>query len=647
MAEASLFTHRALESGGNAIRLVTIWPGEFSNEIYLSITHDKHRDMKCASYECLSYTWDPEQPQEDVYISPNSPANGNDVGSLRHMHVRPNLMTALRYIRLSNAPRVMWIDAICIDQLNKVEKGQEVARMGEIFSKAVQVLVWLGPEDKSTAMAVDMIKRLSAGVTITPDRRNYHITPRSKAGAVVSDIKKSARLLQRPWFRRLWFKQEVLLASKVIVRCGYAEIGWGDLEKLIIFVEHKVSRKYVDIGDVLFCRSLFPYIGSSSLIYMLHRSSLCGFSDPKDLIYANLSSSSVMAALHIDPDYTATDAYVFRDMHDLQSFVPDFTRRKPESRLFSVYAHAGSRQSFVTTHDGNIEVKGRVVSIIQGVSRGRKPVAVTMPSGNNHMDIIKTYHQWEPEGLLTSTTYPHGGTLLDAFVMLLSNGFCKETYHLPHLPTIQESKESYLAAVWSGGHAPQMNNPEFKRYVSELKSDRRSETFFQTAEDYIGTSPSDVPVRDGDIVSVLVGASVPIILRPVMDKIDTYHVIGPCFLQGVMFGEGLLGPLPVNWSCIIHDDRSWCFRQQGSKKRIWDDPRLWPLPSHWQAHFCNFDDNSGSFNGSCEQEYDEAGRLRSRWFYDTQSKDRSEDDPRLDAQGLETGGVVLKSFILQ
>lgn len=374
-----------------------------------------------------------------------------------------------------------------------------------------------------------------------------------------------------------------------------------------------------------------------------------------------------MKALQIKPDYAMTAADVFKDMTckyiqrfknlelfrscDLQSlpqgfksFVPNLAKPKSESQLFSVYAHAGSRQSFLDREGGNIEVKGRIVAKIQNVSMFQKPLAMSTLNGDNHINLIKTYSHWEPEGLMTSTTYPLGGTLLDAFIMLLSNGFCRETYHLPHLPTIQESKESFLAVVWSHGDVNLIRDPKFRSYLSELKSDRRSEIFFQTTEGYVGASP--VNVRDGDIITVLVGASVPIVLRPVVDHLDAYQVVGPCFLQGVMFGQGLLGPLPKDWLCIIHSNRRWCFRKQGSEKKTWEDPRLWPLPSHWQAHFCDFDNNCGPCDGSCELAYDKADQLMSRWFFNTQSKKKSNDDPRLDVQGLEAGGIALQSFTL-
>ena len=58
------------------------------------------------------------------------------------------------------------------------------------------------------------------------------------------------------------------------MRCDYAEIEWGNIEKVIIFIEHKVSRAYVSTEDVLFCRSLFPYFGSDRYVYALTNNSI-------------------------------------------------------------------------------------------------------------------------------------------------------------------------------------------------------------------------------------------------------------------------------------------------------------------------------------------------------------------------------------
>ncbi|XPS69271.1 hypothetical protein M3J07_001539 [Ascochyta lentis] len=53
------------------------------------------------------------------------------------------------------------IDALCIDQHNIPEQSHQVNIMGQIYSAASQVLVWLGPEDDSTHLAFDIMEKLS------------------------------------------------------------------------------------------------------------------------------------------------------------------------------------------------------------------------------------------------------------------------------------------------------------------------------------------------------------------------------------------------------------------------------------------------------------------------------------------------------
>jgi hypothetical protein len=42
--------------------------------------------------------------------------------------------------------RVFWVDAICISQQDIIERGCQVALMGEIYSQAAQTMIWLGLE---------------------------------------------------------------------------------------------------------------------------------------------------------------------------------------------------------------------------------------------------------------------------------------------------------------------------------------------------------------------------------------------------------------------------------------------------------------------------------------------------------------------
>lgn len=55
-----------------------------------------------------------------------------------------NLYIALQYLRSRDQDRILWIDAICINQSDLAEKNQQVLEMGKIFSHAARVMFWLG-----------------------------------------------------------------------------------------------------------------------------------------------------------------------------------------------------------------------------------------------------------------------------------------------------------------------------------------------------------------------------------------------------------------------------------------------------------------------------------------------------------------------
>lgn len=53
-----------------------------------------------------------------------------------------------------------WIDALCVDQDNVSERSHQVNVMGQIYTAACQVLIWLGPEDESTSSAFELMTAL-------------------------------------------------------------------------------------------------------------------------------------------------------------------------------------------------------------------------------------------------------------------------------------------------------------------------------------------------------------------------------------------------------------------------------------------------------------------------------------------------------
>jgi len=92
-------------------------------------------------YEALSYCWG--GPLDRTMLCFNMP-----------LSITANCEAALRQLRLPIQPRVLWIDAICIDQSPSPEKEQHLRNMRDIYQRAGEVLMWLGEGNKSSDLAI-------------------------------------------------------------------------------------------------------------------------------------------------------------------------------------------------------------------------------------------------------------------------------------------------------------------------------------------------------------------------------------------------------------------------------------------------------------------------------------------------------------
>lgn len=266
MAGNRPFIYRALDSPQDTTRLLCLHPGQFADTICVTVTHEPYQKDTSIPYECLSYTWGNTADQEYIHVWQDA---AQEPALLR---CRFNLVTALRHLRHPHEHRMMWADAICINQDNIPEKSLSVGHMGEIYKRAAQVVAWIGQEDQGTTMAMALIERLSSGITLPWHHRTCETVAGSEASIVEHRISESTiksedwislnELILRPYFKRLWVRQEVQLASKVVMKCGIHEVEWEKVEKVMIFLEQKVPRLHFTTSDIVRCRSLFPYYGS-------------------------------------------------------------------------------------------------------------------------------------------------------------------------------------------------------------------------------------------------------------------------------------------------------------------------------------------------------------------------------------------------
>lgn len=87
--------------------------------------------------------------------------------------MRENLWWALFYLRHASAARVLWVDAICIDQNQILERNAQVKQMGRVYSQAESVLVWLGRPDNESAGALQFLDQLASHLEIHGEDPEY------------------------------------------------------------------------------------------------------------------------------------------------------------------------------------------------------------------------------------------------------------------------------------------------------------------------------------------------------------------------------------------------------------------------------------------------------------------------------------------
>ncbi|KAF4635100.1 hypothetical protein G7Y89_g3001 [Cudoniella acicularis] len=130
-----------------------------------------------------------------------------------NLAVTQNLCDALVHLRYPSKPRVFWIDAICVDQQNLMERSAQVQRMGEVYTLAHRVVVWLGPQDDSSTYAIELLEKLNSQIKV-----NMRNGTKSNSALSSSDLRYGSEplslsreeyavlssLFYRSWFERLW-----------------------------------------------------------------------------------------------------------------------------------------------------------------------------------------------------------------------------------------------------------------------------------------------------------------------------------------------------------------------------------------------------------------------------------------------------------
>jgi ankyrin repeat protein len=317
-----LYAYEPLDLEECSFRLIRLFKGSYGPihcELFRASLHSIEDGI---DYEALSYTWgSAEKPYEIETDGKKFP-------------VAKNLFQALEHLRLQHQDRILWIDAICIDQSNIDERGHQVRQMSSIYQRAEQVIVWLGQPTVNTDLFFHYMQCLEkeavghACINWKNSDGRWQLLW-SNIRLLWNDLNQDAQregfedLLQRPWFRRVWIVQEVANARSAKIMCG---------KKLVSTRIFTVAPILLGITPDSHCQAILDIMpgpsrryswwsGSRDLRTLLLKFRQSEATDPRDNIYAllGIQSGGCRTALLV-PDYNRSLEDV---IHDTVTFLLD------------------------------------------------------------------------------------------------------------------------------------------------------------------------------------------------------------------------------------------------------------------------------------------------------------------------------------
>jgi hypothetical protein len=386
------------------------------------------------TFEALSYVWG---RRRDPVVATFEGEAGECLGSIE---LGKNLATALRHLRYKDKERVLWVDAISINQNDDIERATQVLRMSSIYQDCSRVVIWLGPEKHNIGLLFSELAHIGAQIEKTtnglimssPDTTDFDWwqsdVPVSFSDEVWSAMKK---LGDRSWFHRLWTVQEAIMANREsIMQSGDAVISWPLFRRAVACLLHKNEMPMARIS-ISVMRSVAKNPIGVTLEHTLdaYQARLC--SDSHDKIYGLLAILPTRFASEIKPDYEqpvnelykscflasikALDRWELRgrprnpDEDTCPSWVPDLSEADPYGRRVSHhYASGCSALHYEYQAPNLLKVVGIRFDTVKSVSEK------TFDHWDDGETAIRAIRSWEPECSLTDP-YPGGGTYSDAF----------------------------------------------------------------------------------------------------------------------------------------------------------------------------------------------------------------------------------------
>jgi hypothetical protein len=132
-----------------------------------------------------------------------------------------------------------------INQADIDERGDQVGLMRRIYKRALSVQVWLGEEADDSSVAIDLLATLGAPPKHAPGEKTITY-PSFTEAEVMRNWDAIRALFKRPWWERVWIRQEIALHRVVKVWCGSKTFNMGILPPALFMLAHIASLGFAN-----------------------------------------------------------------------------------------------------------------------------------------------------------------------------------------------------------------------------------------------------------------------------------------------------------------------------------------------------------------------------------------------------------------
>jgi hypothetical protein len=507
--------------------------------------------------------------------------------------IRENLYRALVQLRSRTATRLLWIDALSIDQCNQEEVGDQVAKMGAIYAGANSVIVWLGEASANSSLAFSLLDSIMENL-----HNNEIVGQILKSRSNDSALDSLSEILRRDYWSRVWVIQEVHFAKQITVHCGPHSIPWTkivEVQKALVerFLHtlNEVSQDPTQAMDHLqYLRHAIQFRGPQSLV--LDRSNLCRdiqqidlfeclmmhrlkeATDPRDKIYAlvGLTRAANDPSFVINYKLSTRQVYIdtvdhllrkteqldiiliqtkgygchFSEM-DLPTRVPDFGSTGKARPVPFRYAVLKSAYNASALRKAEAQVD-RCRGVLKAAGIRIASIKAIAPSENagyaddlvNGIATVELWKQYVFTNLGKSSKHSEHFTrlLLCDIIMPEDLSWTTESAFLKSiLALFEEDHWPELSSDLSYHQVLETLRPErqmARSWVQVITTNIFKRNLFITSKDGLGIAQDSV--LEGDLICILFGCSIPVILR----EIDGHYIlISEACVSGYMYGEGI------------------------------------------------------------------------------------------------------------